>query len=65
MKNHKKFMAAAIAAAAFLVQSQAWSGEYTDKSYHGDEGHEERWQACRSADTDTEAFGTDWKAVGY
>lgn len=40
MKNRSKFVVAIVAIAAFVLQSQCWAGQYTDKSYHGDEGHE-------------------------
>lgn len=41
MKSNRKSIAALLVLAGFsLLQCTAWAGEYTDKSYHGDEGHE-------------------------
>ena len=38
MKKYK-FTAAVVLAGAFFFQCIGWAGEYTDKSYHSDEGH--------------------------
>lgn len=41
MKNNKRgFAALLVLAGFFTIQSGAWAGEYTDKSYHGDDTHE-------------------------
>ena len=40
MKNAKRSMAGLlILMSAVFLQCSGWAGEYTDKSYHGDEGH--------------------------
>ena len=58
MKSAKKSLAALLVLAGIgLFSVNGWAGEYTDKSYHGDEGHFYKHPAQGSFTGDRSACG--------